>query len=218
MGNAELFDLREAIPKVQCSECLHYWNQGIVYCTCGHLLRENKSCRRIHRLQWDILSIPNYVIKEERLHGNRHGKLKHKKEHFLALNLRKMYQNGFWRNSRSLSERFKFLWLATQNWSDWSNMHPDRRGGAEKFTYHLSSREYEGCRRSGLSLNTSGANAPMKLRSDFSEASTKMHRLHCESGEERLALIPFWQYQKWHSSYSSSSASWWHWNEHWWSS
>ena len=40
IGNVELFELCETIPKVQCSECLVYWNQGIVYCTCGHLLRE----------------------------------------------------------------------------------------------------------------------------------------------------------------------------------
>ena len=40
MGNVELFELCETIPKVQCSERLLYWNQGIVYCTCGHLLRE----------------------------------------------------------------------------------------------------------------------------------------------------------------------------------
>ena len=38
MGNVELFELCETIPKVQCSECLLYWNQEIVYCTCGHLL------------------------------------------------------------------------------------------------------------------------------------------------------------------------------------
>ena len=31
----------------------------------------------------------------------------------------------------------------------------------------------------------------MKLRSDFSETLTKLHRLHRESGEERLAPIPF---------------------------
>ena len=28
MGNVELFDLCETILKVQCSECLLYWNQG----------------------------------------------------------------------------------------------------------------------------------------------------------------------------------------------
>ena len=37
MGNAELFELCETIPKVQCSECLLYWNQGVIYCTCGQL-------------------------------------------------------------------------------------------------------------------------------------------------------------------------------------
>ena len=69
-----------------------------------------------------------------------------------------------------------------------------------------------------ISLNPCGRNAPMKLRSDFSEALTKMHRLHRGSGEERLAPIPFYQHQKWHSSSSSSSTSWWQWNDHWWSS
>ena len=41
MGNSELFELCETIPKVQCSECLLYWNQGIVCCICGHFLRQN---------------------------------------------------------------------------------------------------------------------------------------------------------------------------------
>ena len=31
-GNVELFELCETKPKVQCSHCLLYWNQGIVYC------------------------------------------------------------------------------------------------------------------------------------------------------------------------------------------
>ena len=69
-----------------------------------------------------------------------------------------------------------------------------------------------------FSLNKSGRNAPMKLRSDFREAVTIMNRLHRESGQERPALIPFHQYQRWHSSSSSSSTSWWQWNEHRWSS
>ena len=40
MGNVELFELFDTDPKEQCKECLPYWNQGIVYCTCVHLLRE----------------------------------------------------------------------------------------------------------------------------------------------------------------------------------
>ena len=87
------------------------------------------------------------------------------------------------------------------------------------FTYRPPTEEFERYKKNwDISLNTSGRNAPMKLRSGIREALTKMHRLHRESGEERPAPIPFHQYQKWHLSSSSSSASWWQWNDHWWSS
>ena len=39
MGNIELFELFETDPKTQCKECQSYWNEGIVYFTCGHLLK-----------------------------------------------------------------------------------------------------------------------------------------------------------------------------------
>ena len=81
MGNVELFELWETIPEAQCKECLLYWNQGIVYCTCGHLLRENQSSRGILRWTLDLLSIPNYVIKKGRPHGHRYGKTKEQREH-----------------------------------------------------------------------------------------------------------------------------------------
>ena len=79
MGNVKLFELCETFPKAQCKECLLYWNQGIVYCTCGHLLRENQSSR----------TIPNYVIKKGRPHGDRHGKTEEQRKHIIAHNLRK---------------------------------------------------------------------------------------------------------------------------------
>ena len=72
MGNAELFKLCETIPKVQCSECLLYWNQGIVYCTCGHLLKESESSQNFHQWRLDAFSIQNYVIKKGRPRGEEH--------------------------------------------------------------------------------------------------------------------------------------------------
>ena len=51
-----------------------------------------------------------------------------------------------------------------------------------------------------ISLKKSGKIGPMRNRSDFNEALTKLHRLHQESGEEQLAQIPYWQYQQWHPS------------------
>ena len=45
LGNVELFELCETIPKVQCSHCLLCANQEIVYCTCGQCLIYSESRR-----------------------------------------------------------------------------------------------------------------------------------------------------------------------------
>ena len=104
MGDVELFELCETIPKVQCSECLLYWNQGIVYCTCGHLLRENQSSRGILRWKLDLLSIPNYLIKKEQPHGNRFGKTEEQIKHYIAHNLRKICIK---KNFEGIHDRFQ---------------------------------------------------------------------------------------------------------------
>ena len=91
----------------------------------------------------------------------------------------------------------------------------------EDHSYRLSYEEYERYQKHWyLTLNKSGKNALMRLRSDFRTAVTLMNRLHRESGEERPEPIPFHQYQGWHSSSSSSSSSssWWQWDQNWWSS
>ena len=59
MGNVELFELCQTIPKAQCSECLLYWNKGIVCCTCGHLLVESESSQIVNHWRLDALSIPH---------------------------------------------------------------------------------------------------------------------------------------------------------------
>ena len=40
-GNTELRELFDVAPKAQCKACLSYWDVGIIYCTCGHLLRDD---------------------------------------------------------------------------------------------------------------------------------------------------------------------------------
>ena len=89
MGNVGLFELCETNPKVQCSECLLYWNQGVIYCTCGHVLVASKSSQKFNQWRLDALSIPHYVIKKGRPHGARHGETEAQKDHFVAHNARK---------------------------------------------------------------------------------------------------------------------------------
>ena len=65
MGNVELFELCETIPKVQCSECLLYWNQGVIYCTCGHLLVESDSSKNLTSGDW--------MLSQSRITSSRRG-------------------------------------------------------------------------------------------------------------------------------------------------
>ena len=74
VGNVELFELFETDPQTQCKACLSYWSAGIVYCTCGHLLKETVTNRGFIEYTLDLLSIPEYV-KKGRPHGHRYGKL-----------------------------------------------------------------------------------------------------------------------------------------------
>ena len=80
VGSVELFELFETDPKTQCTECLSYWSEGIVYCTCGHLLKEFVANRSFTEYTLDLLSI--------RPHGHRYWKTPEKKENHLVHNLK----------------------------------------------------------------------------------------------------------------------------------
>ena len=86
LRNVDLFGLCETTPKVQCSHCLLYWNQGIVYCTCGQCLIDSESRRKFNKLRLDALPIPNFVINKGPNHGARHGKTKEQTEYQMAWN------------------------------------------------------------------------------------------------------------------------------------
>ena len=86
LGNVELFQLCETTPKVQCSHCLLYWNQGIVYCTFEQRLTDSETRRKFNKLRLDAIDIPNYVIKKGPTHGARQGKTEVQTEYHMAWN------------------------------------------------------------------------------------------------------------------------------------
>ena len=87
VDNVELLELFETDPKTQCKECLLYWSQGIVYCTCGHLLEDSEANRGAIQCTLDLHSIQNHVIKKDRPHGHRYGKTTEQREYNQAQNL-----------------------------------------------------------------------------------------------------------------------------------
>ena len=52
-----------------------YWNQGAIYCTCGHILVASGSSQHFSQWRLDLLSFPHRFINKVRLRGARHGKM-----------------------------------------------------------------------------------------------------------------------------------------------
>ena len=85
VGNVELCELLDMEPKAQCKVCLSYWNVGIVYCTCGHFLRNGtEENKKFVQYTMDLFSIPSY-----RPHGHRYGKKPGDREYYIAHLLKK---------------------------------------------------------------------------------------------------------------------------------
>ena len=88
-GNTEFCEIVDVEPKAQCRACLTYWDVGIVYCTCGHFLRDDtKANKKYIKAVLDLFSIPNFYIRKGRPHSHRYGK-KGCKEYHTANNFRR---------------------------------------------------------------------------------------------------------------------------------
>ena len=216
MGNVELFELCETIPKVHCSQCLLYWNQGVIYCTCGHFLVESESRRKLNKQRLHALSIPQYVIKKGRHHGARHGNTEAQKEYFIAFNAWKRFR----KRVDAQEEHYKGIHDRFQRDQDYRESQL-KIGWTEQKCIEMTEQkciEMEKLAQWYLTLNKSGKNAPVRLRSDFRAAVSIKNRLHQESGEEVVQPISPQQYRRWHPS--PSSDSWWNWDtsKSWWSS
>ena len=216
VGNVELLVLFETDPKTQCKECLSYWSEGIVYCTCGHILKYIVANRGFIEYTWDLLSSPEYVIKEGRPHGHRYGKTPEKKEYHLAHNLKKRWikikftgihdrflRDHDFRKCMLEHDRDEEVCL---KWDDLAE---------QDFTYRMTESEYFRYKQNWwISLNKSGDQGPLRKRSDFNQALSTLNRLHQESGGRQLRPLPYWKYQEQQPS-SSSSSTWWQRNGSW---
>ena len=84
-GSTELCETVDVEPKSQCRACLTYWDVGIVYCTCGHFLRDDTTEKQeVHLVRAGSLLYPELLhkegpatrsqVREERLQRIPHGK------------------------------------------------------------------------------------------------------------------------------------------------
>ena len=87
-GNTELCELIDVEPKAQCKVCLSYWDVGIVYCTCGHFLRDDTTENKKYiKLVLDLFDSP--LLHQERSTPRSPLREEGDHEYFIANQLKK---------------------------------------------------------------------------------------------------------------------------------
>ena len=209
-GNAELCEIINVEPKLQCKACLKHWSAGIVYCTCGHLMTDDSAENKKYiSAVLDLFSIPNFYIRKGRPHGHRYGKAPGCKEYHTANQLarkcrKKKYDSIHDRFIRDKTFRKAMIEVGR---SEKIIIEMDQLA-SENHTHEATRAEinvYRGnwwIRSNVVNFDT----MPTRHQPDFKKALSTMYRLKKAEDEK--------QYAKW----SQSSSSWWQWQTNWWES
>ena len=201
-GNTELCEIVDVEPKAQCRACLTYWDVGIVFCTCGHFLKDDKTANKKYiKAVLDLFSIPNFYIRKGRPHGHRYGKKEGCKEYHTANQLQKKCRKKEYKN---IHDRFiRDLWfrktMLELGRSEEVILEMDRLAN-EDHTHIATEEELDVYRGNWwIRSNFVGSDTmPVRHRPDFKKALSTLHRL--KKAEDKA------YYQNWSQS---SSSSWW---------
>ena len=208
-GNTELCEIVDVEPKAQCRACLAYWDVGIVYCTCGHFLRDDTTENKKYISSvLDLFSIPNFSIRKGRPHGHRYGKKEGCKEYHTANQLKKKCRK---RGYNNIHDRFiRDTWfrksMLEMDLTEEVIREMDRLAN-EDHTHIATEEELDVFRGNWwIRSNFVGPDTmPIRHRPDFKKALSTLHRL--KKAEDKA------YYQNWSQS---SSSSWWQWQDSWW--
>ena len=209
-GNTELCEIINVEPKLQCKARLKHWSEGIVYCTCGHLMTDDSAENKKYiSAVLDLFSIPNFYIRKGRPHGHRYGKAPGCKEYHtanqLARKCRKKKYDSI--HDRFIRDKFFRKTMIELGRSEEIILEMDRLA-SENHT-HVATRAEIDVYRGNWWIRSNVVNfdtMPTRHQPDFKKALSTMYRLKKAEDEK--------QYVKW----SQSSSSWWQWKTNWWES
>ena len=207
-GNTELCEIVDVEPKAQCRACLTYWDVGIVYCTCGHFLRDDTTENKKYISSvLDLFSIPNFYIRKGRPHGHRYGKKEGCKEYHTANQLQKKCRKKQYKNihDRFIRDTWFRKTMIELGRSEEVILEMDRLAN-EDHTHIATEEELDVYRGNWwIRSNFVGSDTmPIRHRPDFKKALSTLHRL--KKAEDKA------YYENW----SQSSSSWWQWQTSWW--
>ena len=82
MNNTEIFELCENYSKQQCPECNTCWEIGVIYCSCGRNMKSSQRPTEFEQNNYDVTSIPGYVVKKNSSRGAKHGPSERQKMYY----------------------------------------------------------------------------------------------------------------------------------------
>ena len=200
-GNTKLCEILDVEPKAQCKVCLAYWDAGIVYCTCGHFLRDDTTENKKYISSvLDLFSFPNFYIRKGRPHGQRYGQKEGCKEFHTAKQFQKRCQKKQYEN---IHDRFIR--------DTWFRKTMIELGRSERVIFemdilasedhsHIATQEEIDVYRGNWWIRSNVVNfdtMPTRRQPDFKKALSTLYRL--KKAEDKT------HYENW----SQSSSSWW---------
>ena len=207
-GNTELCEIIDVEPKSQCRACLTHWSTGIVYCTCGHLMKDDTTENKKYISSvLDSYSIPNFYIRKGRPHGHRYGKALGFKEYHTANQLQKRCRKKKYDNihDRFIRDKFFRKTMIELGRSEEIILEMDRL--ASENHSHIATKAEIDVYRGNWWIRSNVVNfdtMPTRHQPDFKKALSTLYRL--KKAEDKK------HYEKW----SQSSSSWWQWQTNWW--
>ena len=144
LGTSNCVNCSTRNPKRSAKYVYHTRALASSTCTCGHFVhRERGANRQFISYTMDLLSVPEYVIKNGRPHGHRYGKKPGDKEYFTANQLKKRCKKKYF---QEIHDRFirdpEFRSRMIENHRDevlcrrWDAL------ADEDHTHHLTTQEY----------------------------------------------------------------------------
>ena len=207
-GNTELCEIVDVEPKSQCRACLTYWSAGIVYCTCGHLMKDDTTENKKYISSvLDLFSIPNFYIRNGRPHGHRYGKKPGCKEYHTANQLQKRCRKKKYENihDRFIRDKFFRKTMIELGRSEEIILEMDRL--ASENHSHIATQEEIDVYRGNWWIRSNVVNfdtMPTRRQPDFKKALSTLY--HLKKAEDK----------KHNENWSQSSSSWWQWQTTWW--
>ena len=189
-GNTELCEIVDVEPKSQCRACLTYWSAGIVYCTCGHLMKDDTTENKKYISSvLDLFSIPNFYIRKGRPHGHRYGKKAGCKEYHTANQLQKRCRKKKYDNihDRFIRDKFFRKTMIELGRSEEIILEMDRLASEDQS--HIATREEIDVYRGNWWIRSNVVNfdtMPTRRQPDFKKALSTLYHQKKSGGQEAL--------------------------------